>query len=70
MAYSVSQRTKEIGIRMAFGAQMAGVLRLVIWQGMKLVLLGLAVGALGWYALNRLLQSEYFGPETWQRGMI
>src|SRR5918994_583875 len=69
MAYSVSQRTKEIGIRMAFGAQMASVLRLVIWQGMKLVLFGLIVGALTWYTLNRLLQSQYFGPETWQRGM-
>jgi predicted permease len=69
MAYSVSQRTKEIGIRMAFGAQMASVLRLVIWQGMKLVLLGLAVGALSWYGLNRLLQSDYFGPGSWQRGM-
>jgi ABC-type antimicrobial peptide transport system permease subunit len=69
MAYSVSQRTKEIGIRMAFGAQMAGVLRLVIWQGMKLVLLGLTVGALTWYAWNRLLQSQYFGPGTWQRGL-
>lgn len=69
MAYSVSQRTKEIGIRMAFGAQMSSVLRLVIWQGMKLVLLGLGVGALAWYALNRLLQSQYFGPDSWQRGM-
>jgi predicted permease len=69
MAYFVSQRTKEIGIRMAFGAQVASVLRLVIWQGMKLVLLGLAVGALAWYALNRLLLTEYFGPETWQHGM-
>ena len=69
MAYSVSQRTKEIGIRMAFGAQMASVLRLVIWQGMKLVLFGLTVGTLTWYALNRLLQTQYFGPETWQRGM-
>jgi predicted permease len=69
MAYFVSQRTKEIGIRMAFGAQVAGVLRLVIWQGMKLVLLGLAVGALAWYALYRLLLTQYFGPETWQRGM-
>jgi putative ABC transport system permease protein len=69
MAYSVSQRRKEIGIRMAFGAQMASVLRLVIWQGMKLVLFGLTVGALTWYALNRLLQSQYFGPGTWQRGM-
>ena len=69
MAYSVSQRTKEIGIRMAFGAQMGSVLRLVIWQGMRLVLLGIGLGALTWYALNRLLQSEYFGPGTWERGM-
>jgi ABC-type antimicrobial peptide transport system permease subunit len=69
MAYSVSQRTKEIGIRMAFGAQMGSVLRLVIWQGMKLVLFGLTVGALTWYALNRLLQTQYFGPGSWQRGM-
>lgn len=69
LAYSVSQRTNEIGIRMAFGAQMTNVLRLVIWQGMKLVLFGLAVGALTWYALNRLLQSQYFGPDTWQRQM-
>jgi predicted permease len=69
MAYSVSRRTKEIGIRMAFGAEMRSILALVIWQGMKLVLLGLAVGALTWYALHRLLQSQYFGPGTWQRGM-
>ncbi len=69
LAYSVGQRTKEIGIRMAFGAETASVLRLVIWQGMKLVLLGLAVGVLAWYALNRLLQTQYFGPETWQRQM-
>jgi putative ABC transport system permease protein len=69
LAYSVSQRTKEIGIRMAFGAQVKNVLRLVIWQGMKLVVLGLAVGALTWYALNRLLESQYFGPDTWQQRM-
>lgn len=69
MAYSVSQRTKEIGIRVAFGAQMGGILRLVIWQGMKLVLVGLAAGTLVWYALIRLVQSHYFGPQTWQYGM-
>ena len=60
LAYSVAQRTNEIGIRMALGAQTANVLRLVIWQGMKLVLLGLAVGALTGYGLKRLLASQYF----------
>jgi predicted permease len=67
LAYSVAQRTNEIGIRMALGAQTTNVLRLVIWQGMKLVLVGLAVGALTGYALKRLLASEYFGQDAWQR---
>jgi predicted permease len=69
LAYSVAQRTNEIGIRMALGAQAANVLRLVIWQGIKLVLLGLAVGALSVYALHRLLASQYFASSNWQRQM-
>ena len=69
LAYSVSQRTREIGIRMAFGAQVAQVMRLVIWQGMRLVLLGLALSALLGYALKRLLESTYFGSDSWQRQM-
>ena len=67
LAYSVAQLTNEIGIRMALGAQPANVLRLVVWQGMKLVLLGLVVGVLTGYALKRLLASEYFGADGWQR---
>ncbi|HSB08534.1 MAG TPA: ABC transporter permease [Blastocatellia bacterium] len=67
LGYSVAQRTNEIGIRMALGAQGAIVLRLVIWQGMKLVLLGLAVGALSGYPLKLLLASEYFGVAALQR---
>jgi putative ABC transport system permease protein len=69
LAYSVAQRTNEIGIRMALGAQPANVLRLVIGQGMKLVLLGLAVGASFGYALKRLLAGQYFASNAWQRQM-
>jgi predicted permease len=69
LAYSVAQRTNEIGIRMALGAPPANVLRLVIWQGMKLVLLGLAVGALSGYALKRLMASQYFASDSWQAQM-
>src|SRR5262245_4553321 len=69
LAYSVSQRTNEIGIRRALGAPTASLLRLVIWQGMKLVLLGLAVGALGGYAVKRWLAGQSFARGTWQARM-
>ena len=54
---------------MALGADARAVLRLVVWQGMRLVLLGLTLGMLAGYVLKRLLASEYFGPDTWQRQM-
>jgi predicted permease len=69
LAYSVAQRTNEIGIRMALGAQTANVLRLIVWQGMKLVLFGLTVGALSGYGLKRLLAGQYFAEDAWQRQM-
>ncbi len=69
LAYSVTQRTNEIGIRMALGAQPANILRLVIWQGMRLVMIGLVVGAGCGYGLKRLLESQYFAPSSWQRQM-
>jgi putative ABC transport system permease protein len=43
--------------------------KLVVWQGMKLVFIGLAVSSLIGYALMRLLNSQYFGPDTWQQRM-
>ena len=69
LAYSVAQRTNEIGIRMALGAQPGNVLRLVIRQGMKLVIAGLIVGVSLGYAIKRLMASEYFDQRAWQREM-
>ncbi|HEU0180054.1 MAG TPA: ABC transporter permease [Blastocatellia bacterium] len=61
VAYAVSQRTQEIGIRLALGAQARDVLKLVLSQGLGLVLIGLALGGAGALALTRFMTSLLFG---------
>jgi len=61
MAYAISQRTREIGIRLALGAQRAEVVGLVVWQGMLPVAAGVALGAGGARALTRVISSLHYG---------
>ncbi|MEP7272647.1 MAG: FtsX-like permease family protein, partial [Acidobacteriota bacterium] len=61
MALSVIQRTQELGIRMALGATQGGVQRMVLGQGMKLVLVGLGIGGVAAFIMTRLMSSLLFG---------
>jgi putative ABC transport system permease protein len=64
MAYSVEQRTQEIGIRLALGAEASAVCRMIVIQGMRLALVGVVAGIAGAFGLTRLLASFLFGVEA------
>jgi putative ABC transport system permease protein len=65
MAYSVQQRTQEIGVRMALGANPNQVRRMVVFQGMQLNFFGLILGVICSLALTRLMKSMLFGVKPW-----
>jgi ABC-type antimicrobial peptide transport system permease subunit len=63
MAYSVQQRTQEIGIRLALGADLGRVRRMVVFQGMRLALVGIAIGIAAAFGLTQLIATFLFGVQ-------
>jgi putative ABC transport system permease protein len=61
MSYSVAQRTREIGIRMALGAQRSDVLKMTVGQGLRLVFTGVAIGLAAAFVLTRVMSTLLFG---------
>ena len=65
MAYTVQQRTQEMGIRMALGADRSRIRSLVVWHGMRLALVGVVIGIGAAFGLTRFISSFLFGVKTW-----
>jgi putative ABC transport system permease protein len=73
MAYSVRQRTQEIGVRLALGAQTSDVLQLVTEQGMRLIAIGLGLGSVAAFFLTKLLEGNLAGVsvhDPWSFGIV
>src|SRR5215211_5245805 len=64
MAYSVEQRTQEIGIRLALGAQTTQVKNMVVWQGMRLAVLGVVIGVASAFGLARFIATFLYGTTS------
>ena len=65
MSYSVQQRTQELGVRMALGAQASSLRNMVIRQGMVLAVIGVVIGVGGAFWLTRFLAGFLFGVKSW-----
>jgi ABC-type antimicrobial peptide transport system permease subunit len=65
IAYSVSQRTREIGVRMALGAQRSTVYRMVLREALRLTVVGIGAGVVGSLATTSLLRPLLFGVRPW-----
>lgn len=70
LAYLVSQRQREIGVRIALGASTTGVSRMIVWRGLALTAAGLAIGLAGALALGRFLKGVLYGVEATDPGIF
>jgi ABC-type antimicrobial peptide transport system permease subunit len=70
VAYSVSQRTREIGVRMALGAQRSSVYSLVLGEATRLIALGISLGLVGAVAAALLIRKLLFGVQAWDAATL